>query len=972
MKLLTSRKGQTLVELLIAIGLSAIILPALAVGFMSSREGRAQERRRVEATALLQETMEAVRSIRESGWTTFAVDGAYHPVITGSAWTFAEGPQTMGDFTREVVIESVERDDTGAIVDTGGTVDPSTKEVTITVTWDTPIEGSTTAHMYLTRYLDNLSYEHTTQAQFNSGTLLQTVSTNTAGGEVQLSDNNKAKWCEPSFASSTIDLPDGPPVAVAARASTVSNTIANDVFVATSPYSTNSAKLAYISVPANVDVPSSTLQGTFTLDASKYSDPGLVPSGLGIDNTFKTNDVAYYTSPAGKLYALMATDQPTKEVVAILVNDNTAGTGEFQDSTNKIFKYQTFFNTIPFNATSTGFQDPSANAAASGGDNNGFDSNPTRAYTNNSSYAIDTNSGSGTSTDCAGNDKDRHIYYNYDLAVPTGGTINGIQVMLDARVDSSSNAPHMCVQLSWDGGTTWTTTKTTPTLSTSQTTYTLGGPTDTWGRTWNGSDFSNANFRVRITNVASSTSRDFSLDWVAVDVSYSGGTSTANDQSPFGYGATTITVNENTGYVASGGYLYAFDLSNIDSKTASTGLDMIGCRIELDGFECQPGNGTNRKYSAGETGTSWSTTGGPAHPDTCADGGNIELYATNDMYPVNAADGNTYIFAAVGAGTNPELNIINVTNAPNETSSPAVNSSSCGRISGGNSGWRRVGQFDFNTASGTEEASNSVFARADGNRAYISSNGTSDSKQFYIINTTNKSAPSFLSGSPATGPTSGFYQGSGANGEMYPRRSLTVLNGQRVVLVGNDGVTNGNDAQEYQVLNSSNEATPTYCSGIDFNQGFNDLTSVVEADLDTYVYMVANTDVNELKIIQGGPDGRYFETGTVESPTFDVGYSTAFNNFQATAVTPSQTSIGWQFGIADPVSGSCNGVTFDFVGPDGTSSSYYPATGSAILLDDSDSGYENPGRCFRYKAFLNTLDPNQTPVIPDIIVNYSP
>lgn len=46
------------------------------------------------------------------------------------------------------------------------------------------------------------------------------------------------------------------------------------------------------------------------------------------------------------------------------------------------------------------------------------------------------------------------------------------------------------------------------------------GAADTWGRTWASGDFSNANFRVRITDVASSTSRDFSLDWVGVQVSY--------------------------------------------------------------------------------------------------------------------------------------------------------------------------------------------------------------------------------------------------------------------------------------------------------------------------------------------------------------------------------------------------------------------------------------------------------------------
>jgi hypothetical protein len=48
----------------------------------------------------------------------------------------------------------------------------------------------------------------------------------------------------------------------------------------------------------------------------------------------------------------------------------------------------------------------------------------------------------------------------------------------------------------------------------------LGGAADIWGRAWASGDFSNTNFRVRITDVASSTSRDFSLDWIALQVSY--------------------------------------------------------------------------------------------------------------------------------------------------------------------------------------------------------------------------------------------------------------------------------------------------------------------------------------------------------------------------------------------------------------------------------------------------------------------
>ena len=65
-----------------------------------------------------------------------------------------------------------------------------------------------------------------------------------------------------------------------------------------------------------------------------------------------------------------------------------------------------------------------------------------------------------------------------------------------------------------------TTAKSTTTLGTTEQTYMLGSATDTWGRAWLPSESTNANFRVRIISVASSTARDFSLDWAAVRVTY--------------------------------------------------------------------------------------------------------------------------------------------------------------------------------------------------------------------------------------------------------------------------------------------------------------------------------------------------------------------------------------------------------------------------------------------------------------------
>jgi type II secretory pathway pseudopilin PulG len=987
MNFINKNLGQTLVELLITIGLAAILIPTLLGAFSVLRGGRAQMDQRIKAVSYLKEAQEAMQIIQANGWTNLA-DGTYHPVISGTTWALSVNNETLnGDFIRQVVISNVYRDTNDNIATVSGNLDPSTKKVDITVSWNSPIASSITSTMYLTRY-GNTIYTETLAATFNNGTLTNTQVTNSAGGEISLANNNRAKWCTPAFSSATIDLPDGPPVAVSAFASTTDVSVPNDVFVATAPYATSSIKMAFVNVTANTETPDPSLHGIFTLDPALYSSAGLVPSGIGIDNNFKTNDIKYYKAPSGKVYALIATNLSDKEVIAVQVNN---GTGDaFQDPINKIYKYWTYFNTKIYNAA---FNNPSVDApeTTNAGDNNGYESNPTRVYINDGSSAVDTNSGSNTGTNCAGTDKDKHRFYNFDFSIPTGATINGIEANLVAKADNTTGTPKICVQLSWDGGTTWTTAKTSNNLTTSLATYSLGGASDTWGRSWSDADFTNANFRVRLIDVASNISRDFSLDWLGVKVYYNGISSMANDMEPFGYGAKSIAVLGDTGYITSGGYLYTFDLSNIDTKSATSPLDQLGCRIQLDGYDCKPNTSPDLKYGAGQTGNpgTWGDTANPAHSD-CSDGGGVALYADEHIYPVQVS-GNKYIYVAVGAGTDPEFEVVNVTSVPDAGTSPNISSASCGRISGGASGWHVISTLDFNPNSGTEEAANSVYASSDGTRAYISSNGgvdanndgIPDSDQFYILDTTNKNSPQFLSKWSSSGSSpppphqintasSGYYNGSTANIQMHPRRSLTVLNGGRVILVGKDFVADSNDAQEYQVLNNETESTPTYCGGVNFDSGFNDLTSVSELDGDNFVYMVANTNEKQLKIIQGGADNAiYTASGVFESKTFDAESNVMFNRFFVTQNTPANTSISYQVSSEPAINNSCNSVIFNYVGPDDTINTFF--TGNAEIPRDSDgSGYENPGRCFRYKAYMTSSTQTNTPTLDDFNVNYSP
>jgi len=218
------------------------------------------------------------------------------------------------------------------------------------------------------------------------------------------------------------------------------------------------------------------INGSTVLDSYTYGDTGY--------------DVSWYRLPNGGTWQASTTSSPTKGAA----------------------------NLAPI--LNTGFLSPSDNAAGAGGDNNGFQTNPSYAYSSNNLYAVDTNSGTGTSTLCTSTTKDRHVYSSYNFNLPSGATVLGIEVKLEGKVDSTSGIPKFCVMLSWDGGASWSSAQTTTTLSKTDTTYTLGGAANTWGRTWGYGEFTNANFLVRIIPIASSTVRDFSLDWVAVQVTY--------------------------------------------------------------------------------------------------------------------------------------------------------------------------------------------------------------------------------------------------------------------------------------------------------------------------------------------------------------------------------------------------------------------------------------------------------------------
>ena len=106
-------------------------------------------------------------------------------------------------------------------------------------------------------------------------------------------------------------------------------------------------------------------------------------------------------------------------------------------------------------------------------------------------------------------------FYNFNFSVPAGNTINGIAVKLEAAASEAGGT--IGAELSWNGGSATTTASiATSALTTSDVVYTLGGSSSLWGRSWDPSEFSNANFRLRL--VPNPSNNTLQLDAIQVRV----------------------------------------------------------------------------------------------------------------------------------------------------------------------------------------------------------------------------------------------------------------------------------------------------------------------------------------------------------------------------------------------------------------------------------------------------------------------
>lgn len=124
----------------------------------------------------------------------------------------------------------------------------------------------------------------------------------------------------------------------------------------------------------------------------------------------------------------------------------------------------------------------------------------------------------------------------------------------------------------------------------------------------------------------------------------------------------------------------------------------------------------------------------------------------------------------------------------------------------------------------------------------------------------------------------------------------------------------------------------------------------------------ANIDINSAAtgVRLNKTSGDYAPSGWLESSTFDTG--TDQSNY--TTITWAPTTQVANTNLSFQIAANNDNATWNYVGPDGTASTYYTVSGSNV------SSVLDGNRYVRYKVFLATTNDKKTPVLTSIQINY--
>lgn len=138
------RRGQSLIEVLVAVALGTlIIMGAITILSPALKAGSAASQVQA-ASAAAKELLEGVRSASAANWNRIyglsrGASNPYYLNTTSSPFTVSSGTQIIvvasTTISRAFSLSDVYRDSGGAVVSSGGSLDPSTLLVTVWYSW---------------------------------------------------------------------------------------------------------------------------------------------------------------------------------------------------------------------------------------------------------------------------------------------------------------------------------------------------------------------------------------------------------------------------------------------------------------------------------------------------------------------------------------------------------------------------------------------------------------------------------------------------------------------------------------------------------------------------------------------------------------------------------------------------------------------------------------------------------------------
>ena len=176
--------GMSLVEVLLAAAIFAVISTGLIGGIIYGQESTAVAGARERAVKIAEEGVEAVRNIRDSGYSNLPVDGTYGLTISGGVWSLSGSSDTTDIFTRTVNL---------------ATIDSRTRELTVNVSWTQTVQRA--GSISLNAYLDDFV---TVPTYFRKGMLVYGDGGNSSDAiKYQIYDDSTGTW---SVAAATADV----------------------------------------------------------------------------------------------------------------------------------------------------------------------------------------------------------------------------------------------------------------------------------------------------------------------------------------------------------------------------------------------------------------------------------------------------------------------------------------------------------------------------------------------------------------------------------------------------------------------------------------------------------------------------------------------------------------------------------------------------------------------------------------------